>query len=105
VEAGGERIAARTVLWAAGVQGASLARSLGVELDRAGRVPVLPDLSIPGAPDVFAAGDIVHLELPGGALLPGLVPAAIQAGRAAARNILAAVRGSPGRPSTTATRE
>ncbi|MGH7401545.1 MAG: NAD(P)/FAD-dependent oxidoreductase [Candidatus Rokuibacteriota bacterium] len=98
VEAGGERIAARTVFWAAGVQGASLARSLGVDLDRAGRVRVSPDLSIPGAADVFAAGDIVHLELPGGALLPGLAPAAIQAGRAAARNILASVNGQPRRP-------
>ncbi|MGH7399184.1 MAG: NAD(P)/FAD-dependent oxidoreductase [Candidatus Rokuibacteriota bacterium] len=98
VEAGGERIAARTVFWAAGVQGAGLARRLGVELDRAGRVPVLPDLSIPGAPDVFAAGDIVHLELPGGALLPGLAPAAIQTGRAAARNILASVNGQSRTP-------
>lgn len=98
VDAGSERIAARTVFWAAGVQGASLARRLGVELDRAGRVQVLPDLSIPGAPDVFAAGDIVHLELPGGALLPGLAPAAIQAGRAAARNILASVNGQSRTP-------
>lgn len=98
VEAGGEWIAARTVFWAAGVQGASLARSLGVELDRAGRVAVSPDLSIPGAPDVFAAGDIVHLELPGAGLLPGLAPAAIQTGRAAARNILASVRGRPRTP-------
>ena len=98
VDAGGERIAARTVFWAAGVQGASLARNLGVELDRAGRVPVSPDLSIPGAPDVFAAGDIAHLELPDGALLPGLAPAAIQTGRAAARNILASVSGRPRTP-------
>lgn len=98
VEAGGQRIPASTVFWAAGVQGASLARSLGVDLDRAGRVPVSPDLSIPGAPDVFAAGDIVHLELPGGALLPGLAPAAIQTGRVAARNILASIHGQPRRP-------
>ena len=95
VEAGGERIAARTVFWGAGVQGASLAHSVGVKLDRAGRVPVLPDLSIPGAADVFAAGDIVHLELPDGTLLPGLAPAAIQTGRTAARNILASVNGRP----------
>jgi NADH dehydrogenase len=98
VEAGGERITARTVFWAAGVQGARLARTLGVKLDRAGRVEVMPDLSIPGAPDVFAAGDIVHLELPGGGLLPGLAPAAIQTGRAAARNILASVHGRPRTP-------
>jgi NADH dehydrogenase len=98
VEAGGKRIPARTVIWAAGVQGAPLARTLGLPLDRAGRIPVLPDLSVPGAPDVFAAGDIVHLELPGGGLLPGLAPAAIQAGRAAARNILASVSGRPREP-------
>jgi NADH dehydrogenase len=95
VEAGGQRIPARTVFWAAGVQGGKLARTLGVKLDRAGRVEVMPDLSIPGAPDVFAAGDIVHLELPGGGLLPGLAPAAIQTGRAAAHNILASVHQRP----------
>jgi NADH dehydrogenase len=98
VEIGPERIEARTVFWAAGVQGASLARTLGVPLDRAGRVHVLPDLSIPGAPYAFAAGDIVHLELPGGGLLPGLAPAAIQTGRAAARNVLAAIHGRPRPP-------
>ena len=93
VEAGGTRIPARTVFWAAGVQGARLARMLGVTLDRTGRIVVMPDLSIPGAADAFAAGDIVHLELPGGGLLPGLAPAAIQTGRAAAENILASVHG------------
>ena len=98
VEVGRERIAARTVFWSAGVQGAALASSLGVTLDRAGRVPVLPDLSLPGAADVFAAGDIVHLQLPDGTLLPGLAPAAIQTGRAAARNILASVNGRPRTP-------
>jgi NADH dehydrogenase len=98
VEAGGQRIEARTVFWAAGVQGARLAQSLGVKLDRSGRVEVAPDLSLPGAPDVFAAGDIVHLELPDGGLLPGLAPAAIQTGRAAARNILASVHGRPRTP-------
>jgi NADH dehydrogenase len=98
VEAAGQRIPARTVFWAAGVQGARLSRTLGVKLDRAGRIEVLPDLSIPGAPDVFAAGDIVHLALAGGGLLPGLAPAAIQTGGAAARNILASVQGRPRTP-------
>lgn len=95
VEVGGERLGARMVLWAAGVQGAPLARTLGVTLDRSGRLPVSPDLSLPGAPDIFAAGDIVHLALPDGSLLPGLAPAAIQSGRAAARNILASIHGRP----------
>jgi NADH:ubiquinone reductase (H+-translocating) len=92
---GDERIAARTVFWSAGVQGAPLAQCLGVRLDRAGRIHVSPDLSLPEAPDVFAAGDVVHLELPDGSLLPGLAPAAIQTGRAAARNVLASVAGRP----------
>jgi NADH dehydrogenase len=98
VNAGSERIEAKTVVWAAGVQGASVAATLGVPLDRAGRIHVLPDLSVPGAPDVFATGDIVHLELPDGMLLPGLAPAAIQTGEAAARNILASVHGQPRTP-------
>jgi NADH dehydrogenase len=98
VETAGERIAARTVVWGAGVQAAQLTRTLGVPLDRAGRVHVLPDLSVPGAPDVFAVGDIVHLELPGDGLLPGLAPAAIQTGRAAARNIVATLEGAPRQP-------
>jgi NADH dehydrogenase len=98
VTVGTERIEAKTVLWAAGVQGASVAATLGVPLDRAGRIHVLPDLSVPGAPDVFATGDIVHLELPDGMLLPGLAPAAIQTGEAAARNILASVHGQPRTP-------
>src|SRR5881397_54745 len=55
---GGEQIRARTVLWAAGVAAAPLARTLGVTLDRSGRVPVEPDLSIPGHPDAFAIGDM-----------------------------------------------
>ncbi|HEY8551701.1 MAG TPA: NAD(P)/FAD-dependent oxidoreductase [Vicinamibacterales bacterium] len=95
VVVGDERIEAKTVLWAAGVQANPLARTLGLPLDRAGRISVEPDLSLPGAPDAFAVGDIVHLELPDGTLLPGLAPAAIQTGETAARNILASVRGQP----------
>jgi len=98
VEAAGARIVAKTVLWAAGVQASGLARALGTEVDRAGRVRVQPDLSISGAPDVFAAGDMIHFALPGGDLLPGLAPAAIQTGRTAAENVLASVNGRPRRP-------
>jgi NADH dehydrogenase len=89
----GERIPARTVLWAAGVQAAKISRTLGVELDHAGRVLVAPDLSIPGYPDAFVVGDLVHLDIGKGKLLPGLAPAALQTGRRAARNILADLRG------------
>ncbi|HTO99490.1 MAG TPA: NAD(P)/FAD-dependent oxidoreductase [Myxococcales bacterium] len=98
VSLGGERIEARSVFWAAGVQASSLGRSLGVPLDRAGRVQVAPDLSIPGHPDAFVIGDMAHLEEPGRGLVPGLAPAAIQEGRAAARNVLASVQGRPRKP-------
>lgn len=89
---GEERIPARTVLWAAGVTASSLGRSLGVPLDRAGRVVVEPDLSVPGHPEVFVVGDLMKREQDGRPV-PGVAPAAIQAGRAAARNIAARVAG------------
>jgi NADH dehydrogenase len=98
VTVAGQRIAARTVLWAAGVQAERISRSLGVELDRSGRVKVGPDLSIPGHPDVFVAGDLAHFEMENGQLLPGLAPAAIQTGKAAARNVLASLHGTPRKP-------
>jgi NADH:ubiquinone reductase (H+-translocating) len=94
VEAGADRIAARTVVWAAGVQGSPLARSLGVPLDRAGRVRVRPDLTAPGLPAVFVAGDLASLEQDGRPV-PGVAPAAIQMGRHAARNALRALRAEP----------
>jgi NADH dehydrogenase len=91
-EAGGERIPARTVLWGAGVAASPLARSLGTPLDRTGRVEVLPDLSIPGHPEVFVAGDLARV-VQDGAPVPGVAPAAIQAGRRAALNALRRVQG------------
>ena len=98
VDIGSQHLAAKTVIWAAGVQAAPIGRALGVELDRAGRIPVNPDLSIPGHPEVFAAGDIAHVDLGGGKLLPGLAPAAIQTGVRAAKNILASVHGEERKP-------
>ena len=96
VEIGGkEHLAAKSVFWAAGVQASALGKVLGVELDRAGRVKVNADLSIPGHRDAFVIGDMAHFVEPGGELVPGLAPAAIQEGRAAARNILASVNGRP----------
>ncbi|MDE3155200.1 MAG: NAD(P)/FAD-dependent oxidoreductase [Acidobacteriota bacterium] len=97
VSFGGERLAARSVFWAAGVQAEGVARTLGVDLDRAGRVKVAPDLSIPGHPEAFVIGDLAHAEQDG-EVLPGLAPVAIQAGRAAARNILASIHGRPRTP-------
>jgi NADH:ubiquinone reductase (H+-translocating) len=98
VEVGAARIEAQTVLWAAGVTAAPLARTLGVPLDRAGRVQVLPDLSIPGHPEVFAAGDLATVAGPDGSPLPGMAPVAIQMGRHVAAAILRAVRGEERRP-------
>ncbi|MBI2883165.1 MAG: NAD(P)/FAD-dependent oxidoreductase [Candidatus Methylomirabilis oxyfera] len=90
-----EHIPAATVLWAAGVTASPLARSLRVPLDRAGRVLVEPDLSIPGHPEVFVIGDLAAFVHQGDCLLPGLAPVAIQQGRHAALNILRKCRGLP----------
>jgi NADH dehydrogenase len=98
IRLGGERIEARTVLWAAGVAASPLGRSLGIPLDKAGRVPVGPDLAIPGHPEAFVIGDLAAIAGPGGRPLPGLAPVAIQAGRAAARAILARLRGAAPEP-------
>jgi len=89
---GPERIHARTVLWAAGVAASPLAKTLGVPLDRAGRVLVDPELTIPGRDDVYVIGDLAHLEQ-AGQLVPGVAPAAVQEGWHAARNIARSVRG------------
>jgi NADH dehydrogenase len=89
---GDEFLAARTVLWAAGVAASPLGKQLGVPLDRAGRVVVAPDLSVPGQPHVFVAGDLMAV-VQGGKPVPGVAPAAIQSGRVAARNIAALVAG------------
>jgi NADH dehydrogenase len=95
---GGEQIRARTVLWAAGVAASPLTRSLGVPLDRAGRVPVERDLSIPGHPEAFAIGDMATLPDEHGEPLPGLAPVAIQQGAAVAANVRRRLAGEPTRP-------
>ncbi len=78
-------ISARTVLWGAGVQGSPLAKTLGVPLDRSGRVLVEPDLTIPGAPEIFVIGDLAALEQDGKPV-PGVAPAAMQGGKYAAQD-------------------
>jgi NADH dehydrogenase len=80
----GERICAANILWAAGVAAVSLTKKLGVELDRAGRVKVNPDLSLPGHPEVFALGDMVSLLQKDGKPVPGVSPAAMQMAKHAA---------------------
>ena len=85
-----ERIAARTVLWAAGVASSPLGRSLGAPLDRAGRVQVEPDLSVPGHPEIFVVGDLATVKG-----VPGIAPAAKQMGRHAALNLVNTLKGKP----------
>jgi NADH dehydrogenase len=94
-DGGRERIPTRTVIWAAGVTAASLARRLAegadAELDRAGRVTVEPDLTLPGHPEVFALGDMVRVKGEGGEIqqLLGVAPVAMQQGRYAAKVVKA----------------
>lgn len=88
-------IPARTVLWAAGVEASPAARWLGAEADRAGRVVVGPDLRVPGCADIFAIGDTCASSGWAGRPVPGLAPAAQQAGRYVARAIRADLRGDP----------
>lgn len=85
--ADGRRIESANILWTAGVIANPLTRKLGVELDRAGRIIVNPDLSVPGHPEVFAIGDLALVRDEGGQSVPGVSPAAMQMARHAARLI------------------
>ncbi|HET7220819.1 MAG TPA: NAD(P)/FAD-dependent oxidoreductase [Vicinamibacterales bacterium] len=98
VMAGSEVILADTVIWAAGVAASPLGASLGVPLDRAGRVLVQPDLTIPGHPDVFVIGDLASLKGEDGKPLPGVAQVAIQMGRHAAMNVQRGIEKQPYRP-------
>jgi NADH dehydrogenase len=98
VELGEEVLPAANIIWAAGVRGAPLAQTLGVPLDKAGRVPVNPDLSLPGHPEVFVAGDLAHAvdsltQKP----VPGVAPAAIQMGQHVAKNIRSEIEAGEGK--------
>jgi NADH dehydrogenase len=90
---GGEMIASRTVIWAAGNAASSLGTSLGVPLDRQGRVIVNQDLTVPGHPEIQVIGDMAHFVGDGGVPLPGLSPVAMQQGKHAARNIRTLIAG------------
>lgn len=89
----GEVVPAATIVWAAGVKASPLGSSLGVELDRAGRVFVNPDLSIPGHPNIFVIGDMASLADFKGRALPGVAQVAMQEGTWAARNIQRLIAG------------
>lgn len=96
-ELGGQRVAARTVVWAAGVAASPLAKALGVPLDRAGRVAVGPDLTVPGHPHIFVAGDLASVTQDGKPV-PGVAPGAKQMGAHVARVIRARLAGRPAPP-------
>jgi NADH:ubiquinone reductase (H+-translocating) len=94
---GEQPVAARTVLWAAGVTASPLGQSLGVALDRAGRIIVRPDLSIADHPEVFVAGDLASVPGPSGPV-PGIAPAAKQMGSHVAHTIIARLRRAEAKP-------
>ncbi|MBF6600151.1 MAG: NAD(P)/FAD-dependent oxidoreductase [Dehalococcoidia bacterium] len=94
---GGERIAAATVVWVAGVRGERVAESLGVDLGPGGRISVRPTLQLAGIPRAYAVGDIAYLADARGTPYPMLAQAAMQQGELAAQNIARDVRGDPPR--------
>jgi NADH dehydrogenase len=93
VRIGTEFVPAGTIVWAAGVRASPAARWLGVDADRAGRVPVLPDLRAPGQADIFVIGDTALAKNPDGAPLPGIAPVAKQQGAYVARALVARIEG------------
>jgi NADH dehydrogenase len=95
VRFGDTRIVAAVILWAAGVAASPLGKKLGVPCDRAGRVQVQPDLSIPGHPEVFVIGDLAALKDENGKPLPGVAPVAMQEGTFAAKCIRRDLAGKP----------
>ncbi len=98
VSLSGTLLPSKTVLWAAGVAGAPLAQTLGVPLDRSGRVVVQSDLSIPGHPEAFVIGDLAAFTQADGTLLPGMAPVAIQQGKHLAKEIVNGLKGKPRKP-------
>ncbi|OYY67373.1 NAD(P)/FAD-dependent oxidoreductase [Sphingomonas sp. 28-63-12] len=92
VTIGDERLRAAAIIWAAGVQASPAAAWLGAEADRAGRVIVSPNMSVPGHPEIFVIGDTASVEDAGGRPVPGVAPAAKQQGEHVARIIAATIR-------------
>jgi NADH dehydrogenase/putative oxidoreductase len=98
VKVSGERIAARTVLWAAGVVASPASRWLAAPADSAGRIKVMADLTVPGMPDVYALGDTAAAMGWNGQAVPGLAPAAKQGGAYVARHISSRIDGARAPP-------
>ncbi|ETR77138.1 NADH dehydrogenase [Afipia sp. P52-10] len=95
---GSENLAAKTILWAAGVAASPAARWLQAAADRAGRIMVQPDLTVAGHPNIFAIGDTAHVTTAEKTPVPGIAPAAKQEGRYVAETIKARLRGGPTLP-------
>jgi len=95
VTVGKEKFPAAVILWGAGVSASGLGKMLGVSTDRAGRVLVAPDLSVPGHPEVFVAGDQAAVKMDENRWVPGVAPAAIRMGKFVARQIRRSVEGKP----------
>ena len=95
VKVGEDWIDCDVVLWATGVAASPVGKALGVETDKAGRVFVQPDLTIPGSENIFVIGDMASLKQENGEPVPGVSPAAMQMGTATAKNILADIDGTP----------
>jgi NADH dehydrogenase len=95
---GGERLAAATIIWAAGVQSSPAARWLDAPADRVGRLEAEPDLTVPGHPEIFAIGDAAIVLRPDGRPVPGIAPAAKQEGLYVAKVIRARLAGAPAPP-------
>ncbi len=93
VDVGSERLNAKTVLWAAGVQASKLNKDLDAQLDNQGRVFIEPDLTLKNHPNIFVLGDQAHFKDKNDKPLPGLAPIALQQGRFAAKNILLEIEG------------
>ncbi len=98
IHMGSEIMPAAVILWAAGVSASPLGKALGAPTDKAGRVLVEPDLSVPGHPEIFVVGDLASITYDGGKPVPGLAPAAMQEGKWAARQIKADLEGKPRAP-------
>lgn len=94
----GKDLRADTIVWAAGVQASPMARALGVELDRAGRVKVRPDFSLEGHPEVFVVGDMAALTDVNGVVVPGVCQGAMQAGKLVAKNLARGLAGKAPEP-------
>jgi NADH dehydrogenase len=98
VTVGNEKVPATVVLWGAGVAASPLGKMLGAPTDKAGRVLVGPDLTVPGHPEIFIVGDLAAAKMENGQFVPGVAPAAIQMGRFAARQIRRSLEGKSREP-------